>query len=186
MSIAHSYAHALYYAFEGTNQLSQIQDVETRLGQLVSVLRSSAEACVALMSPLSTLKEKSEVIDDLAKKLNLSFLETRFFHLLVKKGRLSLLPDMVQAFHAFRLEKEGSISGQLVVAEPISAEEMDSLSSALSKKFGKKVLFQVSLDPSLLAGLKVTVNGVTYDGTLRSQLQKLRDRFVTGLPGSYA
>ena len=36
----------------------------------------------------------------------------------------------------------------------------------------------------ILAGMKVTVNGVTYDGTLRSQLQKLRDQVAMGVTGN--
>jgi F0F1-type ATP synthase delta subunit len=41
---------------------------------------------------------------------------------------------------------------------------------------GRKVAFRVSTDPSLLAGVRVTVSGVTYDGTLKAQLEQLKDK----------
>jgi F0F1-type ATP synthase delta subunit len=63
--------------------------------------------------------------------------------------------------------------------------DVKNLAKAFSEKLGKRVAFQSSTEPALLAGLKVTVNGVTYDGTLRSQIQKLRDYFVAGLPGAH-
>ena len=64
----------------------------------------------------------------------------------------------------------------LGVGSGYTQEDVEALAKAFGKKLNKRVAFHVSTDPSLLAGMKVTVNGVTYDGTLRSQLQKLRDQ----------
>ncbi len=93
---------------------------------------------------------------------------------------------MREAFHVIRLAAEGGVAGRLEVAEVISEADVSQLAKAFSEKFGKKVAFRVSQDPSLLAGIKVTVNGVTYDGTLRAQIQKLRDRVADGLSQAYA
>jgi len=186
MSIAHSYANALFEALCDSQQKDQAVKVEGQLEQIASVLKTSTEARVALISPLATLKEKAALIDEFSKKLGLSDLETRFILLLIKKGRLDILEKIVEAFHTLRLVRDGGVPGELVAADPMSDSDIDTLSTALGKKLGKKVTFRVSTDPSLLAGMKVTVNGVTYDGTLRSQLQKLRDRFVTGLSGALA
>jgi F-type H+-transporting ATPase subunit delta len=90
------------------------------------------------------------------------------------------LPAILESYNSVRLLAEGGVPGRLVAAEPVSDQDVQGLAQAFSKKLGKKVAFQVSTDPSLLAGMKVTVNGVTYDGTLRSQLQRLRDRLVAG------
>jgi F-type H+-transporting ATPase subunit delta len=186
MSVANSYANALYEALCDSKQKEQVSSAESKLLELVAILNSSVEARVALISPLATIKEKTALIQELAKKQGLSEIEARFILLLVKKGRLDLLEKIVEAFHTLRLIRDGGLPAQLTVAEPMSDSDIDILSKVLGKKLGKKVTFQVSTDPSLLAGMKVTVNGVTYDGTLRSQLQKLRDRFVTGLSGTSA
>jgi F0F1-type ATP synthase delta subunit len=68
----------------------------------------------------------------------------------------------------------------------LAEADIDTLTKAFSQKLGKKVAFRVAIDPSLLAGMKVTVNGVTYDGTLRSQIHKLRDHLAAGLPRAHA
>jgi F-type H+-transporting ATPase subunit delta len=186
MSVANSYANAFYEALCDSQQKDQASKAESKLAQLASVLKSSAEARVALISPLTTLKEKIAFLDEFAKKYNFSELETRFISLLAKKGRLDILEEIVEAFHTLRLVRDGGVPGLVTAAEPMSDSDIDTLSKVLGKKLGKKVTFRVSTDPSLLAGMKVTVNGVTYDGTLRSQLLKLRDRFVTGLSGTSA
>ncbi len=186
MSVANSYANALYEALCDSHQKGQIAKAEDQLAQLASVLKTSREARVALISPLATLKEKTAFVEEFAKKQGFGELETRFILLLTRKGRLNILGDIVDAFHTLHLVREGGVPGLLTVAEPMSDFDIETLSKVLGNKLGKKVTFRVSTDPSLLAGMKVTVNGVTYDGTLRSQLQKLRDRFVTGLSGTLA
>jgi F-type H+-transporting ATPase subunit delta len=79
-----------------------------------------------------------------------------------------------------RLASEGGILGQVISAEPMDQKDVESLAQSFSKKLGKRVTFKVSVDAALLAGMKVIVSGVTYDGTLQSQLQKLRDQVAAG------
>jgi F-type H+-transporting ATPase subunit delta len=88
--------------------------------------------------------------------------------------------EIRNAYRSVRLEAEGGVSGRLVSADPLSESDIKGLADAFQRKLGKPVAFRVSTDPSLLAGMKVIVNGVTYDGTLKSQLQQLRDLVVAG------
>lgn len=93
---------------------------------------------------------------------------------------MGLLARVRDELATTRLAAQGGIRGSLVAAEAMNPEDIQSLAKAFGKKLGKAVAFQVSTDPALLAGVKVTVNGVTYDGTLRVQLQRLRDGMVLG------
>jgi F-type H+-transporting ATPase subunit delta len=187
MSVVNSYAKALYEAaIESQNSPEFLDTVENQLDTFLSILTDSKEARAALLAPITNTGEKLNLIEEFSKKLNLNSIVKQFLSLLARKERLFLLKEIRDSFSDVRLIQEGGVSGQLVSAEAMSEADMSSLAEAFSKKFGKKVAFRVSTDPSLLAGMKVTVNGVTYDGTLRSQLQKLRDRFVAGLPSAHA
>ena len=187
MSIGNSYAKALFETAQDEKvSPEQMVRLENQFDMLLLILDSSKEARVALLGPIATVKEKSAIIDDFAKKLDFSPLFVKFISLLAKKGRLPFLREVRDAFTSVRLTADGGVSGQLVAAESMSETDVGTLAKAFSHKLGKTVTFQVSTDPSLLAGMKVTVNGVTYDGTLRSQLQKLRDRLVTGMTGANA
>lgn len=187
MSVAKSYAKALYEAAQESGSFSEgFKQIEAELDLFKSVLFQSAGIQVALTAPITTVKEKIELIEALSKKLEISDLVTRFLSLLGKKGRLGLFSEIKDSFSSVCLASEGGVAGRLVAAEALSEKEIGILVKVFSQKLGKKVAFQLSTDPSLLAGMKVTVNGVTYDGTLRSQLQKLRDYFVAGMPGAHA
>jgi F-type H+-transporting ATPase subunit delta len=187
MSAANSYARALYEAAKDNRESSENLDlIEKQITGFISVLGTSKELRAALLAPITTTREKISIVEDLSKRLGITSFLQQFLVLLARKERLPLLAKICDSFAEVRLKAEGGVSGQLVAAEPMSESDISTLVKAFSQKLGKKVAFRVSTDPLLLAGMKVTVNGVTYDGTLRSQLQKLRDRFVAGLPGAHA
>lgn len=186
MSVSISYAKALYEAAKDSKLSGEMIDqLEAQMDQLSDILAKSKDVKIALFSPLTSVKEKVALLEELSKQLKLSPLATQFFNLLARKGRLSLLQEVRDAFSSVRLASEGGVSGQVVAAESMSDSDLNILVKAFSQKLGKKVAFRVSTDPSLLAGMKVTVNGVTYDGSLRSQIQKLRDHFAAGLSRSH-
>jgi F-type H+-transporting ATPase subunit delta len=184
MSVTNSYGRALYeIATESKQGADFLDQIEKQLDSVTSLLQSSREARIALEGPLTTAQEKATLVGEFSKKLNLSPIVTQFVAMLAKNGRIRYLHEIKDTFRAIRLNAEGGVAGHLVTAEPVSEADVTKLSQVFSEKLGKRISFRVSTDPTLLAGMKVTVNGVTYDGTLRSQFQKLRDRFVAGLSG---
>jgi ATP synthase F1 delta subunit len=181
MSVARSYASALYEAArEAKAGPQELERIEAQLDSFVGVLRASKDARVALLSPATAAKDKAAVVTEISKKVGATGLLANFLVLMARKERLGLIDEVREAFGEVRLQSEGGIQGKVVSAEPLEAGDLRGLAEAFGKKFGKRVEFRASTDPNLLAGMKVTVNGVTYDGTLRSQLTRLRDRLVYG------
>lgn len=187
MSASTSYAKALCEAARETPDYAAILDqVEAQLSSFSNLVFKNRELKIALIGPVTSVKEKISLLEEFSKKLEWHPLLKKFLILLAKKDRLPLLAEIQESFGKIRLAVEGGVEGYVVSAEQMNGEDVDSLAKAFSKRLGKKVAFRVSVDPLLLAGMKVTVNGVTYDGSLRSQLQKLRDRFVAGFSGGSA
>jgi F-type H+-transporting ATPase subunit delta len=186
MSVAKIYAKALFLAATESRPADvsvELNGLTTQLNQVAATIASSKELEIALHAPITTSREKMAVVRELAKQMQLTKLMGDFLALMAMKNRLALLADVRREFVATRLLAEGGLPGALTTAEQIAEKDIENLAKAFTKKLGKRVAFQVSVDPSLLAGIKVTVNGVTYDGTLRSQLQRLRDQFLVGATG---
>lgn len=180
MSVARSYAKALYEAaVDSKLKAADLDAIETELAQVVVAIEGSKEARIVLFGPAFSAKDKQEVVSQLAKKSGFSKLTSQFLQLLAKKQRLSLISQIRDSFSVVRIEMDGGTLGKIVSADPMESGDVDALAQAFTKKTGKKVSFKREVDPTLLAGMKVTVNGVTYDGTLRAQLNKLKDHFVS-------
>jgi F-type H+-transporting ATPase subunit delta len=185
MSVAKSYAKALFETLsEQKTPAVAVDLLETELDGFIATIDKANDAKIALYSPLTTAREKVAFVQKLSEAMKLSGLLPNFLQLLARKNRLVALKEVREAFHQVRLSAEGGVAGQVVSAEPMDQKDIESLAQSFSKKLGKRVVFKVSTDASLLAGMKVTVSGVTYDGTLRSQLQKLRDQVALGAEGN--
>jgi F-type H+-transporting ATPase subunit delta len=184
MSVAKSYAKALYQAAIEVKAIEGgLDSIEIQMDEVIAAVGSSRDAWIALTGPITSVKEKTALLAEIAKRIGVAPILEQFLFLLARKGRMSLITEIREAFGVVRLQAEGGIEGKLVAADTVNGADLDDLSKAFSQKLGKRVAFRVSTDPELLAGIRVTVGGVTYDGTLRAQIQQLRDRLVSGYSG---
>ena len=78
------------------------------------------------------------------------------------------------------MELRGGELGEVASPDALESSELQALAQTFESQLGHPVEFQSRIEPDLLAGLKVTVGGKTYDGTLRSQLNRLREGFIIG------
>jgi F-type H+-transporting ATPase subunit delta len=183
MSVSRSYASALLEAATELGlKAEQLDSIEQELAAFSGAVVASRDLAEALRSPVVASADKAEVVSAIATKMGFSDLSSKFLVMIARKERASLLASIVEAFTAVRLESEGATFGHVVSADALKKEDLEELAMAFSRKLGKKVVFKSEVDEDLLAGLKVTVGGVTYDGSLRSQLKQLRERLVYGKP----
>lgn len=118
-------------------------------------------------------EDKQKALKEFAKKQNLSSVSERFLSLLVKRNRMGLLPEILMEIELIEVEKQGGLVGELVSAVPVDASVVAGIQAALSNRLKKPVQLKQKVDTGLIAGMKVTVSGVTYDGSVKSKLEKL-------------
>lgn len=182
MSVSKSYAKALFEAAQdGKATPEALDQMGAHLDELSRMVQGSPDLRAVLTGPAASNKEKISIVQELGRRMGVQPLLANFLTLMARKERLDIVAGVAEAYGHVRLESSGGVSGKIVSADPMEAADLEALAQAFAAKLGKKVAFKTSTDPELLAGMKVTVNGVTYDGTLRSQLQRLRDRLVLNI-----
>jgi len=92
--------------------------------------------------------------------------------------KLSLVPGMVQAFRARLHAHQNVLHADVTSASPLSPEQTRALAVSLGKVTGKNVNLSVSVDPALMGGVVATVGSTVYDGSVRTQLARLRQELV--------
>lgn len=182
MSVSSTYANALFEAAtEMGLKSNELESIENELVSLEALLKGSKPLRAALESPIVSAQERIGVIDGLTKNWGkdrgLELLK-RFLVSAVERGRFGKLPEIRKAYRKARLQLEGAVEGTIWSADPMKTSDVEGLAQAFGKKLSKKVVFQMETDSSLLAGMKILINGVTYDGTLRSQLERLRQELA--------
>jgi F-type H+-transporting ATPase subunit delta len=178
MSVSKSYASALLAAVQAERfDAAAIDKIEADLKGFASDFASHAQLRAAICGPATTPAEKGAILTQLATKCQWHPMVLKFLDLVSRKGRMDLASELANAFARERIEAAGGMLGVLESSDPLSDSDVKQLAAAFSQKLGKQVAFEKKTRPELLAGVKVTVGGTTYDGTLKAQLNRLRDKF---------
>jgi F-type H+-transporting ATPase subunit delta len=96
-----------------------------------------------------------------------------FIAMLVENGRVSLLPEIGAQFHVLKNAQEGAADASITSAFDISGAQVAELVATLEKKFGRKLNPTVTVDPSLIGGVRVVVGDEVLDTSVRAKLQQM-------------
>jgi F-type H+-transporting ATPase subunit delta len=97
-----------------------------------------------------------------------------FVAMLAENGRIALLPEIGAQFTELKNAQEGAADAQIHSAFEISAGQLSQLVATLEKKFGRKLNPTVTVDPSLIGGVRVVVGDEVLDTSVRAKLQQMQ------------
>lgn len=98
-----------------------------------------------------------------------------FLLLLCDKGRIRLLPACTEEYRALLNLKRAVAVARVTSAAPLTDAEKTALMKKLQDMSKKTVTLVCSVDPSLLGGAVVEMDGKVIDGSLRHKLQKVKE-----------
>lgn len=180
MSVANVYAKAFYESLSkvGAQSSAEYSEMAIELEKIKDAIESHKQLKSGLMGPVLLFSEKTKIIQELCKKLSLSVFTERFVLLLCRKERVNQLNPILKEFHKVVVESAGGTVGVVSAASKLDKKDLGEIELIYSKKLGKKVVLFPEEDPTLLAGFKVNISGITYDGSLRSQLSRIKEEFL--------
>jgi F-type H+-transporting ATPase subunit delta len=97
-----------------------------------------------------------------------------FISMLIENGRLALLPEIDVQFQVLKNTLEGAADAEIVSAFDLSTTQVSELTATLEKKFGRKLNPLVTVDPSLIGGVRVVVGDEVLDTSVRAKLQQMQ------------
>ncbi|MBX4159329.1 ATP synthase F1 subunit delta, partial [Lactiplantibacillus plantarum] len=68
----------------------------------------------------------------------------------------------------------GIVAAEVVSAQPLAAEQLAAIKSALNASLGKAPELTARVDPSILGGLKVKVGSKLFDASLKTKLDQMK------------
>lgn len=98
-----------------------------------------------------------------------------FVRVLAENGRLDVLAEIRAQYEALKNEREGTVEAEVYTAFAMDPAQVADLVSRLEKKTGRKVKARVSVDPSLIGGVKLVIGDQVIDGSARAQLSALEN-----------
>jgi F-type H+-transporting ATPase subunit delta len=166
------YARALLAAV-GDRQLDP-DKVAAELSALAAHFRHGSEMQSYFANPFISLANKRRSLEAVIAKAGLSPVLASFLRLLLAKGRLFFLPEVATHFQALADSLAGVMRGEVLVAAELPKETLEALRHRLTEHLGKKVLLTVKQQPELIGGLTVRIGSLSFDGSIRAQLDRLK------------
>jgi F-type H+-transporting ATPase subunit delta len=160
-------------------QQNAVEQVRQELADFLGLLRESPELSLLLHSPAVQRASKRGVIEALTTQMGASRTLRNFLYVVVDRGRTQELPEIQQAFDERLDERQGIVRAEISSAHDLAEPEKADLRGALERLTGRRVEAAYRLDPALLAGTVVRIGSTIYDGSVRTQLERLRERLAS-------
>jgi F-type H+-transporting ATPase subunit delta len=174
--IARRYAAALA---DVAMEQAAAQPITKNLADFAEALRISPDLANVLASPSVPRGSKQAVIEKLAAQMGAGKIFRNFLLVLADNRRTALLPEIAGAFDALLLERMGIAEAHVTSAQELTEAQKLELAGAMERMTGKKIQARYRVDRGLLGGAVVRIGSTVYDGSLREQLERLRERLVT-------
>jgi len=143
--------------------------------QIASLLAQSAELRRVWENPAVPAEQKRRLLDVIVQRDGIDKPVRNLVAVLIDHRRVQFLPRILE-----QLEKEldarlGFAEAQISSARELGSDEKRALESQIEKVTGKKVRAQYGLDPSLLGGAVVRIGSTIYDGSVKGQLERIKE-----------
>ncbi|TWI62888.1 F-type H+-transporting ATPase subunit delta [Pseudoduganella lurida] len=167
-TVARPYAEALFRVAQAGN-LAQWSDLVSELAQI----GSHDEVLAYARNPKVANADVLAVVTSLLKSPH-NAEANNFLSTLIDNGRIALLPEIATQFHDLKNGVEGAADAEITSAFELDGGQTAALVATLEKKFGRKLNPQVTLDPSLIGGVRVVVGDEVLDTSVRARLEQMR------------
>ena len=169
---ANRYAKALFDV--ALAEKADLAKVDQDLTAVVEMMKASPELAMAASRSTVTDAKRQSLMEAVAKAMALTTPVTKLLVMLAQSGKLNLVPDLAESFRDRLLTHQNIVRAEVTSAAPLSPEKTRALEDSLAKVTGKKIELSVSVDPELLGGVVAKIGSTVYDGSVKTQLQRMR------------
>jgi F-type H+-transporting ATPase subunit delta len=171
------YARAL---FDVAQKEAEIQQVGRELSAFAAVVAGHETLSRALTNPAVPAPRKRAVVQDLlARGGAVSPVVSKVLLMLAERDRLALLPQIDAAYQARLMEHAKVVRAELTTAVPLPEDRVAALRNGLASVTGQEVQLETKVSPSIIGGAVARIGSTVYDGSVTTQLQKVKERLVS-------
>lgn len=168
------YAESLFDLAKEENQVTQYLDDIKLVGE---VLDSDPQIVQFFNHVLIENDKKIQLLDQ-SFKGNVDQYVLNFLKLLVQSRRIRYIDDIVKSYINLSNQYLGIEEVMIYTPYELTDQQIQDIEKAISQKENKKVTLKVSIDPSLLGGIKVQIANRIYDGTIKNKVEMLKKELL--------
>ncbi len=172
VSIARRYARALLAV---ATEVNRVDEVMRELDGLVGLMAESPDLRNVMASPGFSREQRQEIFGEVTGGGAVAEPTASFLRLLIDRGRIEHLQQIARIYTEFADEAARRVRAEVFTPRPLELDEVRRLEAALSDIEGNKSIEMTQqIVPSLLGGVVAKVGDRVFDGSLKTQLEKIR------------
>ena len=162
--------------FEYASQTIGFDKALSEILALKDTFRENPDLKSFLENPAILSREKSEMIEKIFAD-GFSQEARDFLKLLLKNGRIEKFHDIAE-YARVKYSHGKEVDAVISASYPLDLDILESLKSVLEKKLHKKLHLYSDLDTDLLGGVKVTIDNIVLDGSVKKRLEDMREKLM--------
>jgi len=148
------------------------------LHSIEALLKESDQLRRVLENPSIPGDRKRAVLDAITTRLGTTRQVRNFLAVLTDHRRLPLFSEILKQLEHELDDRQGFAEAQISTARQLTDDEKRLLEAEITKLIGKKVKAKYAQDATLLGGAVVQVGSTIYDGSVKGQLEQIREQLV--------
>ena len=157
--------------------------IEQDLAGFVDLFDRYPDLARVMLNPAVPVPRKEAAAADLSARAQVLPVVGKLIQLLAGRDRLVLLPDLLAAYQERLLDHHKVVRAEITTAGELSADHTQAIERGLARLTGRTVTLATKVDPSIIGGLVARIGSTVYDGSITTQLQKMKQRLVLGARG---
>jgi F-type H+-transporting ATPase subunit delta len=175
--VANRYARALADVIIARGETNAVSD---ELRDFAAMVAGHGELREMLANPVIPFDRKRAVLDALLARRPLRETSNNFLRLLLANQRMHRLDRVLKSLERELDSRAGVLAADVTTARPISDVEREQLRNRLGSMTGKEVRLRFDIDPDLIGGVVTRLGSVIYDGSIKSQLERMKEELARG------
>jgi len=160
-------------------QIGKEQGTWEKIGQdlkeFVSLFEENETLKSVLCDPIHDRKKRKAILLGILEKTGTEGVCRHFLCLLIDKERIRYLPAIYLAYKKLEDAIAGRLQAKVISAQRLDDEQVEAIQTSLEKRFDKKIILDRSEEPEILGGVICKVDGMVFDGSLRTRLEVLKE-----------
>lgn len=175
MVVANRYARALADVVARTGEYPKVL---RELEDFSASYRESAELRAVCETPTVPLPQKIKVLEAILERSGVSPVTLNFLRVLLAHYRMALLVEVIQAFRKIANDRQGIVQVKISSPSDLSEAERELLGARFAELTRKRAELEFHLDRELIGGIVAQVGSTVYDGSVRGQLERIREQMM--------
>lgn len=177
-----NYLAAQRYARALNDSIAEPERLEPALSDLqafAALLSENADFRWVLRNPALQASQRAAVLDEVLQKMGGDPLVANLARELLRRGRIDIVEEAVETFGRMVDRRLNRVTARVTTAQAVTDDQAERIRAGLSSYSNRDVRLKTRIDPKIIGGVVVRLDGTVIDGSLRARLKQLRNALLS-------